>query len=648
MATFTGTASSNQTLNNLLTYIKKHYKETTEERLARLTQAKNDIKSHKHQVVLNALFQKLDIDESGFIDMPDLVNALTKYKDGMEKNALRKAHIRLKMNQKCRSGETVLTKIEFKSYIEAIVAEIADDEEVFDSIVQFLSTSLSQTCEEEVRAAARRKWLYTIEEAARVGGISMGPVYKAVFESLYKDAEGHGENKKISASIALLKNNHHKPSKGDTFLHYVACTLDDANYVLNQGLYRTDRAVSFHAIDEGRTIYVPRIQDHGHVHIWNCKRENVQGALLVVPIKDWNRRVFGVMGVDTIRDPCKDKGFTKHEINFYQGITRTLSIAYHYVQTQRSILQVLETAFIWIHKRSTTIESLTLYFVDSIGPKDFILQKKMTADNIKGDIEVHSPPITLHRKNNPFREYLFKCAEVSETIITVVKEDMLIIVPIRTLKGKAFAIIVINLGSHREMTDLEYRNMLKMLEILQAATMEILKELVDPKATVLVLEAEQKHKPNRIRILFERCMLQDLRESIQQLDPQLLEKFKNYARPPPANQKIITAILLLIEPKWKVKFSWEKCKAKMGSGFIEKIIKFDPTASDVSIDHFVVGEQIQNVSYLDAWKEGSVVAHYLYNWISVCLSLMEKKLKLRDWYKPPSVCQLPPIKGGHY
>uniref|UniRef100_A0A4W3ITG4 Uncharacterized protein n=1 Tax=Callorhinchus milii TaxID=7868 RepID=A0A4W3ITG4_CALMI len=354
------------------------------------------------------------------------------------------------------------------------------------------------------------------------------------------------------------------------------------------------------------------------------------------------------MGVDTIRDPCKDKGFTKHEINFYQGITRTLSIAYHYVQTQRSILQVLETAFIWIHKRSTTIESLTLYFVDSIGPKDFILQKKMTADNIKGDIEVHSPPITLHRKNNPFREYLFKCAEVSETIITVVKEDMLIIVPIRTLKGKAFAIIVINLGSHREMTDLEYRNMLKMLEILQAATMEILKELVDPKATVLVLEAEQKHKPNRIRILFERCMLQDLRESIQQLDPQLLEKFKNYARPPPANQKIITAILLLIEPKWKVKFSWEKCKAKMGSGFIEKIIKFDPTASDVSIDHFVVGEQIQNVSYLDAWKEGSVVAHYLYNWISVCLSLMEKKLKLRDWYKPPSVCQLPPIKGGHY
>lgn len=54
---------------------------------------------------------------------------------------------------------------------------------------------------------------------------------------LYQDAEAHG-NKKISAHISLLEENILLPERGDILLKNVACTLDDAPFVLNKVPYR--------------------------------------------------------------------------------------------------------------------------------------------------------------------------------------------------------------------------------------------------------------------------------------------------------------------------------------------------------------------------------------------------------------------------
>lgn len=58
---------------------------------------------------------------------------------------------------------------------------------------------------------------------------------------LSQDAEAHG-NKKISAHISLLEENILLPDRG-VLLRNVACTLDDAPFVLKRVLYRDMKGI---------------------------------------------------------------------------------------------------------------------------------------------------------------------------------------------------------------------------------------------------------------------------------------------------------------------------------------------------------------------------------------------------------------------
>lgn len=59
---------------------------------------------------------------------------------------------------------------------------------------------------------------------------------------LLQDAEVHG-NKKISAHISLLEENRLLPDRGTILLRNVACTLDDAPFVLNKVLYQDMKGI---------------------------------------------------------------------------------------------------------------------------------------------------------------------------------------------------------------------------------------------------------------------------------------------------------------------------------------------------------------------------------------------------------------------
>lgn len=54
---------------------------------------------------------------------------------------------------------------------------------------------------------------------------------------LLQDAEAHGNQKRISAYIALLENNNLHPSRGDLLLRYAACTPDNATFMLGKAFY---------------------------------------------------------------------------------------------------------------------------------------------------------------------------------------------------------------------------------------------------------------------------------------------------------------------------------------------------------------------------------------------------------------------------
>lgn len=77
---------------------------------------------------------------------------------------------------------------------------------------------------------------------------------------------------------------------------------------------------SFAAALDDKPIHVPRVQLHGNIHFWNYDRpeQERKGSFLVLPLEDIRRRVFGILGLDTLRDQNDQTIFVPHEIRFYQ------------------------------------------------------------------------------------------------------------------------------------------------------------------------------------------------------------------------------------------------------------------------------------------------------------------------------------------
>ncbi|PIO27416.1 hypothetical protein AB205_0065730, partial [Aquarana catesbeiana] len=318
METFVGDAPL-AAVEKVTSFMQKEYVETEEERIALLAKVHQDALLARQKLVLQALFEKWDNDGSGFLELEEVDGVLTKYKEGMESEAMAKGRENLN-SSKSQEGSRKLSASEFTRYILGVIHELpGPEEEVFEYVIEFLTSSVERTQADKLRGASRRKWLQHIQTVAETSGGRLDSVYKAVFQALYKDAEAHGNNKKISANIGLLEQN----SPGERWnevLRYVACTSEDALYVLNKTLNRDMKGVSFAAVDSGIPQHVPRVQYHGNIQFWNKDRleEDRKGSLIVLPLIDAQQRVFGTLSIDTLREPRDRNIFLSHEISFYQ------------------------------------------------------------------------------------------------------------------------------------------------------------------------------------------------------------------------------------------------------------------------------------------------------------------------------------------
>ncbi|XP_038670906.1 EF-hand calcium-binding domain-containing protein 5-like [Scyliorhinus canicula] len=637
METFVASAKP-ETVENLLTFIQIEYKETKEEKIQRLTEAHLDALAAMHRLVLEALFEKWDNDVSGYLNLRELADVLSTYKDGMEKNAIKRAHHKLKFFRKYNAVNPTLSKAEFSLYIETIAAEISDNETDFDSLVKFLTARNEQNCMERLRRTARRKWLHDIQQAAETSSSSLEFVYKSVFQTLYKDSEAHGENKKISSSIALLRRNNHRPERGEYFLHYVACTLEDAPFVLNQALYR-DMGVSFGAIDEGKPLHIVKVQEHGRVHIWNCHRETITGSFIVVPLKDQYNRVFGVLGVDTLRDHC-EKYFTAQEINFYQGVAKAFSIAYHHVRVRNDILKVVDSAVLWLFYQTKCVSSVITYLAEPLSNKDYVLCKTMTTENDFEDgwSDVNVPPIILERKNNYFRNYLFRCTDTSEVLYIYTYKGKHICVPLRDLTGRALAMLDIDMGEQKQLMAHEYNSLRKMLKILHDACKIIEKEASGiPQIWIL---ADRDNDEKRAKLLFHQLMLQELKETINDLNEESLEELRTSKIKPTMAHEVLRIVLYLLHPGMDVdNLSWRQCRQRVNDDLIDEICTYDPVNTS-HVDTYHLARYFRGIENYGVWKSGCLPIFYMYHWAFISYSMIQLKAKLKSLYRPPSVCHL--------
>ncbi|XP_030041539.1 EF-hand calcium-binding domain-containing protein 5 [Microcaecilia unicolor] len=648
MESFVGERASLPAVEKLVTYIKSNYEETAEERHYHQEKVQNTTLLARRKLVLAALFQKLDNEGSGSVDLNELEAQLLKYKEGAEKDAIMKGRNDLTFPLGQSEGLRLSAKT-FQNYIESIIKELPGNKElVFEKLVEYLTSTTEQSQTECLRGSARRKWLQQILQAAENSAGNLEPVYRAVFHALSKDAEAHGNNKRISASIALLEKDPQEDEKAEVWLRYVACTSEDAPYVLNKILRRDMQGLSFTAVDEGKPIHAPRVQYHGNIHFWNTERlaEERKGSLLVLPLQDAINRTFGTLSIDTMRDPQERNIFLTHEISFYQGVCNVFSTAYHHVRNRQNILQLVASALAWICNRAPNIHTVTTYMMEPGLEKtdDYILRKMMTTDNNTGMSEIHPTPATLHRKDNLFRDYLFKCADSSEAITTDAYGERHIVVPLRELMGRALGVIDISTGQCRELPAHEMLDLQKMLQMLQGACSGILEESSGETQRTFVLEAEHIGENKRVGLLFHRFMLQDLRECVQKLDLQSFAELKSYKQPPALVHDILKAVLLLFCPQWAGTSeieSWSQCKLKVNSELIRNISYFDPTARSVDTQPELVAQYIKGIQRGEVWKHGSIPAEYLYNWTFTCLSLMELTAQLQG-AQQTSLIALPP------
>ena len=60
-----------------------------------------------------------------------------------------------------------------------------------------------------------------------------------------QDADIHGNQKKVSASIGLLEHNTAQPARGAILLRYVACTNDNAHWMLGKAFYEDMKGIRY-------------------------------------------------------------------------------------------------------------------------------------------------------------------------------------------------------------------------------------------------------------------------------------------------------------------------------------------------------------------------------------------------------------------
>ncbi|KAJ8042730.1 EF-hand calcium-binding domain-containing protein 5 [Holothuria leucospilota] len=650
---FLGDDPSQEVIDLLVKYLKGGYVETEEEKFLRLQKARKEAMTAKRKTLFDQLFEKWDNDGSGYLDFDELMSVISKFKENMESKVVNKAKAKVADNL----VDNRISQQDFKIFINEVCALLPGGEDNFDPIIEFLMTSIERSYEERIRGQARKKWLTQIIQSAWTSGANMTPVFKSMFNSLYKDADQHGRGKRISANVALLERNDTYPHRGNTCLRYVAATPDDAHFLINKCLYRDMKGISFSSVDSGKPIHVPRVQNHGNIMFWNPERndEERQGSFIVIPLKDFKKRVFGVLGIDTLNDPQEKSIFITHEISFFQGVGKAFSQGYQYVDVRRKTLRITESAIAWIHRRSPHVEEISVYivepdekefdrkayrrqpiknrkmleiFMESSSKKmDDSVLRKMMSSNRSGQITLNDSPVRLDRKENLFRDYLFKCMDNSETVTADAYGQRHTAFPLRGPDGRAVAVIDISIGDLKQLPGHENKEVQRMLKLLQSAHRELSSESEGGDKNI-VLEAEKRSEESRIDIMFDRIMLTDLRDTVGKLTTRAFAELKSYKDPPKVIHDIVGSVLTLFYQDKEGDIEvWHTCKQYVNPELVKKIQEFDPTASNTVGAVEKISERLKDVPHGAVAKHGSLPAQHLYNWAFVCLSLLEHTSK---------------------
>eukprot|EP00118_Oscarella_pearsei_P013597 m.110018 g.110018 ORF g.110018 m.110018 type:complete len:568 (+) comp37383_c0_seq2:2337-4040(+) len=456
-----------------------------------------------------------------------------------------------------------------------------------------------------------------------VGNQPLPPAYVIRYVSWFLrmlDGEMHGDGKIVNGSVGVLE---------ERLIRFISATSDDKELMVGRKLTREMKNVSFSVVDSGKPLHVKHVATHSGVHSFGGAKgqldvEERDGSLVIVPLKNKSRRVFGIVSIDTVASP-PGKLFQQHEISFYQGIAKVFSTGYMYIDIRLKTLRITQSAVAWIHRRCSGVRQVVAYLVEPVKSSNsaFSLRKMLTTDE-RGESELLLKPPRLLRRENLFRDYLFKCVDHSETVTSLAYGEHHIACPLRDSSGYAMVILDINIGSMKALPPQQNAEMSRMLNLVSSAYAEVSQEVEEDEDPELVLEAESVSEESRIAIMFDRMMLVELRETAEKLVPTVFAEVKSYIDPPKVVHTILRTLLTVFCPKLEEKLEdWNECKQLITLDLLKMVATFDPTAQGQDINRERVAELLQDVPHGEVTKHGSLPAEYLYNWLYVCLSLVE-------------------------
>ena len=109
-------------------------------------------------------------------------------------------------------------------------------------------------------------------------------------------------------------------------------------------------------------------------------------------------------------------------------------------------------------------------------------------------------------------------------------------------------------------------------------------------------------------------------------------ELKSYKDPPKLVHDILKTVLGLFSIEEEEKLdNWPTCKQFINNDLVRLITQYDPTAASSSgtVDGKKLSESLEGITHGSVSKQGSLPAHYLFNWAFVCLSLIEHTAKMK-------------------
>ncbi|XP_075243132.1 EF-hand calcium-binding domain-containing protein 5-like isoform X2 [Convolutriloba macropyga] len=626
---FLGERCEDKLLYSFISYIRSYYLEADQDKLYRLTKLNSDAKEKFSKFIVEALFTTWDSDGKGYVEVPQFISVAEKYKGGVEQEALE-----LGLDDIGAVADNQLTQDLFVELVIAITGHLAGgEEEQLQPYVQFLNDSIDKSHEEKIRGLARRKWLDEITAVAQSTG-DMEAVYRAVFNSLYKDAESHGRNKKICASICMLESNPDAdadmPDIPTKLLRCVAATVEDASFMLGHYITHLTPNVSFPAMSQREMIHVPKVKSHGSVHYWHPRRNDRDGSLIVCPVLDGRRSAYGTLAVDTLRTQNRENRiFLQHELAFVQGVAQKFHEAFALIDIKRRSLKIVESCIKWIKSNCPSVREVTFFLVESDPSQKeapFTL-RMMCGSDYTGNVTYFKETQALALQDNMFKEYLYKAVSNSETVIGEMLSQLHMACPIRDPEGFSRAVMDINLGTNNsptggfQLNKLEKIDLARMLKIQQDA-FHYMSEEAQGKTTT-VLDIEKDMGAMSVEILFERMMLLEMRQLVKEIGGDTFAEMKSYSQPPLTAVQIVDILIEMFLAKTKDQFNnWNSKKLVLSTEMLKKVAAFDPTAP-TTLDVAKLRLLLNEISKDRLSTMGPFPAQTLYNWLIVAISLME-------------------------